>query len=260
MFKEKWNNGYFYTSEILFCILGNCGAISSREKASPTWQNQISCPTWADIRAVPQSAQVCGLSLSIIWCRFSCMCQILQLKRTLVLTCFLESVWMRVVWTVNQTCAAVPRCFNHRIAVWGTSWSFRHFQAIIFSNANFLSRSSSFRSKIVLEASQALYLLISGKNVSCLSASMGEVYSQFRDPDGFLYITYASQDMFGWKHPRKMSMTYRSPHIPPDWCLSEIITYCIAAKWRLSLCITPKATQTTNTWPRWLFWPHFLVV
>uniref|UniRef100_A0A673H3D4 Microtubule-associated proteins 1A/1B light chain 3C-like n=1 Tax=Sinocyclocheilus rhinocerous TaxID=307959 RepID=A0A673H3D4_9TELE len=46
-----------------------------------------------------------------------------------------------------------------------------------------------------LEASQALYLLISGKNMSYLSASMGEVYSQFRDPDGFLYITYASQDI-----------------------------------------------------------------
>ncbi|XP_052471167.1 microtubule-associated proteins 1A/1B light chain 3C-like [Carassius gibelio] len=56
---------------------------------------------------------------------------------------------------------------------------------------------SLIRSKMALEASQALYLLISGKNVSCLSASMGEVYSQFRDPDGFLYITYASQDMFG---------------------------------------------------------------
>uniref|UniRef100_A0A671R1V3 Microtubule-associated proteins 1A/1B light chain 3C-like n=1 Tax=Sinocyclocheilus anshuiensis TaxID=1608454 RepID=A0A671R1V3_9TELE len=48
---------------------------------------------------------------------------------------------------------------------------------------------------LTLEASQALYLLISGKNMSCLSASMGEVYSQFRDPDGFLYITYASQDI-----------------------------------------------------------------
>ncbi|KAA0709544.1 Microtubule-associated proteins 1A/1B light chain 3C [Triplophysa tibetana] len=56
---------------------------------------------------------------------------------------------------------------------------------------------SLLRSKIVLEASQALYLLISGKNMSCLSASMGDVYSQYRDPDGFLYMTYASQDMFG---------------------------------------------------------------
>ncbi|XP_048032236.1 microtubule-associated proteins 1A/1B light chain 3C [Megalobrama amblycephala] len=56
---------------------------------------------------------------------------------------------------------------------------------------------SLLRSKIALEASQALYLLISGRNMSCLSTSMGEVYSQFRDPDGFLYITYTSQDMFG---------------------------------------------------------------
>ncbi|KTG36585.1 hypothetical protein cypCar_00022942 [Cyprinus carpio] len=56
---------------------------------------------------------------------------------------------------------------------------------------------TNFLSKIELEASQALYLLISGKKMSCLSASMGEVYSQFRDPDGFLYISYASQDMFG---------------------------------------------------------------
>ncbi|XP_017329717.1 microtubule-associated proteins 1A/1B light chain 3C isoform X2 [Ictalurus punctatus] len=53
------------------------------------------------------------------------------------------------------------------------------------------------RSKIALETSQALYLLISGKNICSMTASMGEVYSQHRDPDGFLYMTYASQDMFG---------------------------------------------------------------
>ncbi|KAK3535879.1 hypothetical protein QTP70_021178 [Hemibagrus guttatus] len=53
------------------------------------------------------------------------------------------------------------------------------------------------RSKIALEASQALYLLISGKNMCSMTASMGEVYSQHRDTDGFLYMTYASQDMFG---------------------------------------------------------------
>ncbi|XP_028816793.1 microtubule-associated proteins 1A/1B light chain 3C-like [Denticeps clupeoides] len=53
------------------------------------------------------------------------------------------------------------------------------------------------RSKIDLDASQVLYLLVSEKSLSCMSASMGEVYSQYRDPDGFLYMTYASQDMFG---------------------------------------------------------------
>ncbi|XP_026878527.1 microtubule-associated proteins 1A/1B light chain 3C [Electrophorus electricus] len=53
------------------------------------------------------------------------------------------------------------------------------------------------RSKIALEATQALYLLISGKNMCSMTASMAEVYAQHRDADGFLYMSYASQDMFG---------------------------------------------------------------
>ncbi|XP_046877065.1 microtubule-associated proteins 1A/1B light chain 3C [Hypomesus transpacificus] len=53
------------------------------------------------------------------------------------------------------------------------------------------------RSKIDLEATEALYLLVSERSMSCMSSSMGEVYSQHSDPDGFLYITYASQEMFG---------------------------------------------------------------
>lgn len=56
---------------------------------------------------------------------------------------------------------------------------------------------SHFRSKIALDASQTLFLLISGKNMCSMTASMAEVYSLHRDPDGFLYMTYASQDMFG---------------------------------------------------------------
>uniref|UniRef100_A0AAY4CEY9 Uncharacterized protein n=1 Tax=Denticeps clupeoides TaxID=299321 RepID=A0AAY4CEY9_9TELE len=36
--------------------------------------------------------------------------------------------------------------------------------------------------KSTLDASQVLYLLVSEKSLSCMSASMGEVYSQYRDP------------------------------------------------------------------------------
>uniref|UniRef100_A0A3Q3VXL8 Uncharacterized protein n=1 Tax=Mola mola TaxID=94237 RepID=A0A3Q3VXL8_MOLML len=50
--------------------------------------------------------------------------------------------------------------------------------------------------KIALDSSQALFLLVAEKSMSCMSSSMGEVYSLYSDPDGFLYITYASQDMF----------------------------------------------------------------
>uniref|UniRef100_A0A4W4HG34 Microtubule-associated protein 1 light chain 3 gamma, like n=1 Tax=Electrophorus electricus TaxID=8005 RepID=A0A4W4HG34_ELEEL len=58
-----------------------------------------------------------------------------------------------------------------------------------------------FLSKIALEATQALYLLISGKNMCSMTASMAEVYAQHRDADGFLYMSYASQDIAGVNVP-----------------------------------------------------------
>uniref|UniRef100_A0A3Q1GG79 Microtubule-associated protein 1 light chain 3 gamma, like n=1 Tax=Acanthochromis polyacanthus TaxID=80966 RepID=A0A3Q1GG79_9TELE len=64
-----------------------------------------------------------------------------------------------------------------------------------------LSDCLPFRNKIALDSTQALFLLVAEKSMSCMSSSMGEVYSQHRDTDGFLYITYASQEMFGAAHP-----------------------------------------------------------
>ncbi|XP_029970316.1 microtubule-associated proteins 1A/1B light chain 3C [Salarias fasciatus] len=57
------------------------------------------------------------------------------------------------------------------------------------------------RNKIDLESSQALFLLVAEKSMSCMSSSMGEVYTRYSDADGFLYITYASQEMFGACRP-----------------------------------------------------------
>ncbi|RVE67334.1 hypothetical protein OJAV_G00102020 [Oryzias javanicus] len=57
------------------------------------------------------------------------------------------------------------------------------------------------RNKIELESSQSLFLLVADRTMSCMSSSMGDVYSRFRDADGFLYITYASQEMFGAPRP-----------------------------------------------------------
>ncbi|TWW55677.1 microtubule-associated proteins 1A/1B light chain 3C [Takifugu flavidus] len=53
------------------------------------------------------------------------------------------------------------------------------------------------RNKIDLDSSKTLFLLVAEKSMSCMSSSMGDIYSHHRDADGFLYITYASQEMFG---------------------------------------------------------------
>lgn len=52
-----------------------------------------------------------------------------------------------------------------------------------------------------MDSTQALFLLVAEKSMSCMSSSMGEVYSHHSDTDGFLYITYASQEMFGAPGP-----------------------------------------------------------
>ncbi|XP_060935946.1 microtubule-associated proteins 1A/1B light chain 3C [Limanda limanda] len=57
------------------------------------------------------------------------------------------------------------------------------------------------RNKIDLESTQALFLLVAERSMSCMSSSMGDVYSRHSDTDGFLYITYASQEMFGAAPP-----------------------------------------------------------
>uniref|UniRef100_A0A8C0JBJ5 Uncharacterized protein n=1 Tax=Chelonoidis abingdonii TaxID=106734 RepID=A0A8C0JBJ5_CHEAB len=51
------------------------------------------------------------------------------------------------------------------------------------------------RTRMSLTATQAFYLLVNNKNL--LSMSMGEVYRDHKDDDGFLYVTYASQEIFG---------------------------------------------------------------
>nr|XP_056705529.1 microtubule-associated proteins 1A/1B light chain 3C-like [Euleptes europaea] len=53
------------------------------------------------------------------------------------------------------------------------------------------------RTRLCLSATQTFYLLVNNKSLPSLSLTMMEIYNDSKDEDGFLYITYASQEMFG---------------------------------------------------------------
>ncbi|KAK9874229.1 hypothetical protein WA026_002581 [Henosepilachna vigintioctopunctata] len=56
------------------------------------------------------------------------------------------------------------------------------------------------RNRMHLLPTQAIYLLINEKSILSLSLTMAEVYKEYALPDGYLYVTYASQDTFGFDH------------------------------------------------------------
>ncbi|XP_055683959.1 microtubule-associated proteins 1A/1B light chain 3A-like [Lutzomyia longipalpis] len=53
------------------------------------------------------------------------------------------------------------------------------------------------RQRMNLSPSKALFFLVNNRTMVSLGKSLLEVYDEFQDADGFLYITYASQDVFG---------------------------------------------------------------
>ena len=53
------------------------------------------------------------------------------------------------------------------------------------------------RARMSLDKTNTMYLLVDGKSILASSMAMNDVYREYHDDDGFLYLTYASQEVFG---------------------------------------------------------------
>ncbi len=53
------------------------------------------------------------------------------------------------------------------------------------------------RRKIKMDKESAIFLLANGKISLTGDENMGEIYKKYKDEDGFLYIAYASEEVWG---------------------------------------------------------------
>ncbi|KAL4641366.1 microtubule-associated proteins 1A/1B light chain 3C-like [Arapaima gigas] len=60
---------------------------------------------------------------------------------------------------------------------------------------------SVLRNRLCLSPRHAFYVLINNRGIASMSLTLAELYRDHRDEDGFLYMTYASQEAFGSSAP-----------------------------------------------------------
>lgn len=68
---------------------------------------------------------------------------------------------------------------------------------LISKSYTFHEFSHHLRSKLKLNCSDSLYLVVGDNIIPSADLTMSQIYEANRDPDGFLYLTYSSQQAYG---------------------------------------------------------------
>lgn len=53
------------------------------------------------------------------------------------------------------------------------------------------------RNRLRVPSSRAFYFVVNNQSLASSSKTIAEIYKEHKDEDGFLYMTYTSQEMFG---------------------------------------------------------------
>ena len=56
---------------------------------------------------------------------------------------------------------------------------------------------ATIKKQLKVDEKEAIFLLVNGKFTLSQNESMGDIYKKFKDKDGFLYIAYTSEEIWG---------------------------------------------------------------